>query len=420
MSATADQLWPAGGDPAAAYQAVRRRTLALTAALTPEDMVVQTMPDVSPTKWHLAHTSWFFENFLLAPRLPGYRVFHESYAYLFNSYYFQVGRMHPRPERGLLSRPTVAEIRDYRAHVDAAMARLLAERGTEPEIAALTTLGLHHEQQHQELLLTDIKHVLSCNPLQPALTGLPADPPRPAPEPEFLPGPDGVQAIGHAGSGFAYDNEGPRHEVLLRPYAIANRPVTNGEFREFIRAGGYRRPELWLSDGWTLIQREGRGRPWYWSADLESEFTLGGPRAINPQAPVCHLSYYEADAFATWAGCRLPSEAEWEAWARELPLRGHCQESGHWHPLPAAGEGPAFQVFGDVWEWTRSAYQAYPGYTPPPGAVGEYNGKFMCGQQVLRGGSCVTPLSHLRVTYRNFFYPDARWQFTGVRLAKDL
>ncbi len=401
------------------FRAVRRATEQLSEPLGAEDQAVQSMPDVSPTKWHRAHTTWFFEEFVLAAHQPGYRRFHPRYGYLFNSYYNTVGQMHPRPQRGLLSRPDVAEVRAYREYVDEHMEALLPELEPGSEPAALIRLGTHHEQQHQELLLTDIKHVLSLNPLRPAYRSeLPAAA-RSETTVSFIPGESGVREIGHAGDGFHFDNEGPRHRVILEPHATAERLVTNGEFREFIAAGGYREPALWLSDGWAWVQQGGRDRPFYWYEGRATEFTLAGEREIDPNAPVSHLSYYEADAFARWAGCRLPTEAEWESFAAPRPVAGNLRDSDALHPRSAPGTGVR-QLYGDVWEWTSSPYVNYPGYQPPRGAVGEYNGKFMCNQMVLRGGSCVTPDDHIRAAYRNFFYPDARWQFTGLRLAKDL
>ncbi|HWP94256.1 MAG TPA: ergothioneine biosynthesis protein EgtB [Gammaproteobacteria bacterium] len=405
---------------AARYEAIRAATRALAESLSPEDAVVQSMPDASPAKWHLAHTSWFFEAFLLVPHLAGHRIFHPRYGYLFNSYYESVGARHPRPQRGLLTRPSLAEVLAYRAYVDEAMARLLA-RPLEPDVAALVELGLNHEQQHQELLLMDIKHLFSLNPLLPAWRESRHAPVPPAPPLAFVPRQAGLVEIGHAGEGFAFDNELPRHRVHLAAYALASRPVTNGEYIEFIRAGGYRRPELWLADGWAAVQREGWERPLYWQADLASVFTLAGLRNLDPNELVCHVSWYEADAFARWAGARLPTEFEWEAAAAGKPVTGNFLESGRIHPAGSSvpdSEG-FVGLFGDVWEWTASAYAPYPGFRPAPGAVGEYNGKFMANQYVLRGGCCATPASHLRATYRNFFYPHQRWQFAGIRLARD-
>jgi len=407
----------------ARYRDVRRATERLCEPLAVEDYVVQAMPDVSPTKWHLAHVSWFFETFLLRPNLVGYEPLDPAYRYLFNSYYNAVGPQFSRPARGHLSRPTVAEVYRYRTHVDAAMARLLetAEAGTLLRIAPLLELGLNHEQQHQELILTDLKYNLAVNPLRPAYHGVVAPRGRSAPPLRWLDVAGGLQAIGHDGAGFAFDNEGPRHTVYLRPFRLATRPVTNGEFMQFIADGGYRSAAHWLSDGWRTVQERAWQAPLYWEP-RDGEWwtqTLAGPAPVDPHAPVTHLSYYEADAYARWQGRRLPTEQEWEHAAADEPLRGHFQDDGVFHPVPAADTGGLAQVFGDVWEWTASAYAPYPGFRAAPGAIGEYNGKFMVSQMVLRGGSCVTPRSHLRVTYRNFFPPDARWQFSGIRLADD-
>ena len=401
------------------YRRVRQQSLYLCESLQTEDFVAQSMPDVSPTKWHLAHTSWFFENFLLVPHLSGYRQFDERFDYLFNSYYYTVGQMHLRSQRGLLTRPTVAEVCAYREHVDAQMDRLLdGAAGT--RLDHLLTLGLNHEQQHQELMLTDIKHVLSVNPLQPAYRDDLATPAGVAGPLDWHGFPEGVHEIGTGGdSGFCFDNETPRHRIFLRPFALASRPVTNAEYREFIEDGGYRDVAGWLSDGWAWIRREQIDRPLYWSADLESEFTLGGFRAIDPHAPVSHLSFYEADAYARRAGHRLPTEAEWEIAAAGQEVGGNLADTELLHPAPAATDSGLRQMYGDVWEWTASPYASYPGFQPLAGSLGEYNGKFMCNQMVLRGGSCATPADHIRATYRNFFYPESRWQFSGLRLAKD-
>jgi len=381
--------------PADRFLWVRRLTEDLAAPLSPEDQTVQSMPDASPTKWHLAHTTWFFETFVLRPYSGGYRVFDPSYEYLFNSYYEAVGPRHPRPQRGLITRPGVDEVMAYRAHVTRAMAELLDD-GT-AQCSALVELGLHHEQQHQELLLMDIKHALACNPLRLAYA-------QGAPEPSGADGPmawqsfdGGLVEIGHDGEGFAFDNEGPRHRVWLDPFAIAARPVNCGEYLGFIEDGGYRRPEFWLSAGWDCVKQRGWEAPLYWQKDDAAWqiFTLSGPRSVEASDPVCHVSFFEAAAFAKWAGKRLPREQEWEVGAARL--------SG----------------IGQVWEWTASPYVAYPGYREPPGAVGEYNGKFMSNQMVLRGGCVVTPAGHIRPTYRNFFPPDARWMFGGIRLAED-
>jgi len=401
----------------ARYARVRSLSVTLTDTLEPEDTAIQSMPDVSPTKWHLAHTSWFFERFILAERSKDYVVYDEDFDFLFNSYYYTAGQMHLRPRRGLLSRPTFAEVLAYRAHVDEHMQALL-DTG-DPELAFLVTLGLNHEQQHQELMLTDIKHVFSVNPLKPAVLPPSAGPAPGAARPlAFEPGEHGICRAGaRSEDGFCFDNETPQHDTLLHPHAIANRLVTNSEFRDFIDAGGYDEPALWLSDGWATVNERGWQRPLYWSEGLDSEFTLTGVRELDADAPVSHVSYYEADAFARWAGARLPTEFEWEAAARDLPVEGNLLESGHLHPV-AAADGP--QYFGDVWEWTASAYAPYPGFRPLEGSLGEYNGKFMCNQMTVRGGSCVTSADHIRATYRSFFYPDARWQFLGFRLAKDV
>ena len=401
------------------YAAVRARSEALVAPLSPEDACVQSMPDASPAKWHLAHTTWFFEHFVLADRLPGYQVFHERFGYLFNSYYFTVGQMHLRPRRGLVTRPSLQEVRAYRAHVDAAMQRLLDAAAGHDDLEQLVVLGLHHEQQHQELILTDIKHLLAQNPLLPAYAEPPPGTPHAAGPLEWLPGPAGIVEVGHGGGDFAFDNETPRHRALLRDHVLASRPVTNAEYREFIEDGGYATTALWLSDGWSTVVAEGWQRPLYWQEDLEQAFTLHGLQPLSPDAPVAHLSYYEADAFARWAGARLPTEFEWEAAAAQAPVAGNFADSGVLEPR-AGAPGPGLrQLYGDAWEWTASPYAPYPGFRPLAGSLGEYNGKFMCSQLVLRGGSCATPAGHVRPTYRNFFYPAQRWQFSGLRLAKD-
>jgi ergothioneine biosynthesis protein EgtB len=488
---------------------VRTVSVALCAPLATEDYVVQSMPDASPAKWHLAHTTWFFEQFVLVPHQPGYSVFDEQFGFLFNSYYEAVGPRHRRPERGMLTRPTVEEVLAYREHVDTQIDRLLRTRGADAKIEELIDLGLHHEQQHQELILMDLKHLLSCNPLKPVYRPHPGPLPRagegdssphPGPllragegdsgphpnphphagegvrartsQPLFHAYPEGIHEIGHAGGEFCFDNETPRHRVYLQPFAIAQRLVTNAEFGEFIRSGGYQRPELWMSDGWATVQAQEWTQPFYWSETNDSEFTLAGERALDPEAPVCHVSWYEADAFARWADARLPTEAEWEVVANRVAVEGNFLESELFHPQPSPRPSPAsgrgredtsprpspasgrgredtsprtspesgrgrddtsprpspesgrggknapVQLFGDLWEWTASPYSPYPGYQPLKGALGEYNGKFMVNQFVLRGGSCATPQSHIRATYRNFFYPHMRWQFGGIRLAK--
>jgi len=398
------------------YRAVRAHSLALAAPLSAEDQCIQSMPDASPTKWHLAHTTWFFETVLLERHATGYRAFDRRFYYLFNSYYEALGPRHPRPQRGLLTRPSLDDVMAYRAHVDAAVEALLgtADAAGLAAVVPVLTLGLHHEQQHQELLLTDILHAFSCNPLLPAYRPAGAPPLRlatQAPPAQWLQHPGGRVAVGHAGEGFAFDNEGPRHPALVQPFAIQDRLVNCGEFAQFIADGGYRRPELWLSDGWAAVQSQGWRHPAYWLAPDDPRlgeehaahvggwqvFGLHGVRPMEPEAPVSQLSFYEAAAYAEWAGARLPTEFEWEA-ASALP--GMAQLAGH------------------VWQWTRSSYDPYPGFRPLPGVAAEYNGKFMVGQLVLRGGSAATPEGHTRPTYRNFFPPAARWQFTGLRLAR--
>jgi ergothioneine biosynthesis protein EgtB len=402
------------------YQQIRLTSESICQPLAIEDYGIQSMPDVSPPKWHLAHTTWFFETFLLVPHLPGYEVFHPQFGYLFNSYYEAVGARHPRPQRGLLSRPTVEEVYRYRAYVNQAMVSLLS--ALDPKLESLLWIGFHHEQQHQELLLTDIKHILALNPLRPAYR---SDLPDPSPvaiaaKEQWLDYPGGLGAIGHTLEEFAFDNEAPQHQVYLQDYWLAARLVTNGEYLEFIQAGGYSRPEYWLAEGWATLQSQQWQAPLYWE-QIDGNWwvmTLAGLKRLNEHEPVCHVSLYEADAYARWANKRLPTEAEWEVAATQVPLQGNFLESGQLHPTPAAGVTRPDQIFGDVWEWTQSAYLPYPGYQPAPGAVGEYNGKFMCSQMVLRGGACVTSSSHIRPTYRNFFPPSTRWQFSGIRLAR--
>jgi ergothioneine biosynthesis protein EgtB len=403
------------------FAAVRNLTELLAEPLSAEDQTVQSMPDVSPTKWHRAHVSWFFEEFVLARFADRYQRYRAEYGYLFNSYYETVGARHPRPERGLVTRPGAADIASYRGQVDDAVCGLLT--GAEADAChAMVELGVHHEQQHQELLLMDVKHVLSCNPFHPRYRDVDRLRSSGASPQSWTAWEGGVFEVGHDGSGFAFDNELPRHEVLLRPFALADRPVTCGEWLEFMGDGGYRRPELWMSDGWATAQAQGWGAPLYWwqHDGRWSIFTLGGDQPVDPAEPVCHVSWYEADAFARWAGARLPWEAEWEAAAASAPVNGRFLELSALHPRPASDGTGVRQLFGDVWEWTGSAYRPYPGYQPPPGAVGEYNGKFMVNQFVLRGGSCVTPQGHARASYRNFFPPAARWPFAGVRLASDV
>ena len=408
----------------AQYQSVRLQTEALSQPLSAEDCALQSMPDASPVKWHLAHTSWFFETFVLEPAIHGYRAFHPRFRELFNSYYVAVGPRHPRPERGLLSRPPLAEVYAYRRHVDQHVASLLADDELSPALRDLVELGIHHEQQHQELIVTDLKHLLSRNPLEPVYVEQRALPAAGAMRQTWSAQPDGIRQIGHGGGGFCFDNEQPRHRVFIDAFEIASRPVTNGEYAEFIAGGGYERPELWLSEGWEIKSAQGWSAPLYWRPDGARwrSFTLHGVRPLNNDEPVCHVSFFEADAYARWAHARVPTEAEWETFAQAQPLSGNFLEDGHFHPLPCAAraDGAPVQVYGDVWEWTRSSYEPYPGYRAAPGAVGEYNGKFMSNQYVLRGGSCATPASHIRATYRNFFPAAARWQFSGIRLARDV
>lgn len=397
--------------------------MALVAPLSAEDQTIQSMPDVSPTKWHLAHTTWFWEQFLLRPMASWYAPLDERFAYLFNSYYEAAGPRHPRPERGLLSRPSADEVCAYRDHVDAAMVRLIGDADTNAwaELKPVLELGVHHEQQHQELILMDIKHVLSSNPLNPAYDQALGNVSGQAPALDWISIPGGLYAIGHDGDGFAFDNEAPRHKIWLEPFKLANRLSTNGEYLAFIEDGGYARPEFWLSDGWHTVNAQGWRAPLYWREGGDAGwriFTLGGERALDLSEPVCHVSYFEADAFARWAGKRLPREGEWEVAARQAPHSGNFVSSRALHPQAAIAPGLT-QMFGDAWEWTQSAYAAYPGYRPAAGALGEYNGKFMCGQFVLRGGAAVTPDDHIRATYRNFFPPAARWAFSGIRLADD-
>jgi ergothioneine biosynthesis protein EgtB len=422
MRRDAAELARFASDPARAYGAVRSATEALGEPLSAEDAAAQSMEDASPAKWHLAHTTWFFETFVLEA-LPGHRAFDDSYRVLFNSYYNSVGEQHPRPRRGLLTRPSLADVRAYRTHVDERILRHL-EAGASRQELAVIELGLHHEQQHQELLLTDLKHLFSCNPLRPAYAPSRRPDAGPAKVINWHAWDDGQRWIGHPAEGFAFDNEGPRHRVWLEAFELASRPVTNAEYLAFTEDGGYERPELWLADGWATVQREEWCAPLYWQEGEAAwdTFTLAGLEPLRPEDPVTHVSLYEADAYATWACARLPSEQEWECAAWNLPIEGNFVESGLLHPSPAprTTDDHAAQLYGDVWEWTRSAYAPYPRYQPPDGAIGEYNGKFMSSQMVLRGGSCATPQSHMRASYRNFFYPHQRWQFSGIRLARDL
>ncbi|MGC3963974.1 MAG: ergothioneine biosynthesis protein EgtB [Rhodocyclaceae bacterium] len=407
----------------AALAACRQRTLALCEGLSDADMTVQSMDDASPAKWHLAHTSWFFEEFILQPQVAGYEVFDPRYRYLFNSYYEQVGARHPRPRRGMLTRPALADIHAYRQHVDAALGRL-AQTQLAADIIELVRLGIAHEEQHQELILTDLLHLLAQNPLRPALRDAPPLAVTPTRATHMHAFEGGQIRVGHTGDGFAFDCEGPLHEVLLQPFALASRPVSNGEWAAFISDGGYRTPTLWLSDGWARVQAEGWQAPLYWR-EIDGAWqtmTLHGERPPDPAAPVSHISYFEADAFARWAGKRLPTEFEWECAATRQAgdaNAGQFADDGYWTPRASATQAPLQNLFGGVWEWTASAFAPYPRFAVASGAVGEYNGKFMCGQFVLRGGSCATPRGHVRPTYRNFFPPHARWQFSGVRLAED-
>ena len=412
------------------FRQVRGFSEGLCATLEPEDYVVQSMPDVSPTKWHLAHTSWFFETFILKVWMPGYEPEVPEYAYLFNSYYNAAGDMHRRDLRGLISRPTVAEAYRFRQSIDAHIQELLESASEEliDRIEPVFTIGLHHEQQHQELLVTDIKHVFAQNPLHPVFRERDDVPERKSIPPSgFVDFEETIVEIGHAGRGFSYDNEGPRHRALVPAFSLATRPVTNGEYLAFIEAGGYGRPEYWLSLGWTTVNEPASGgwkAPLYWTKrdGVWWNFTLSGMRPVDESEPVTHVSHFEADAFANWSGARLPTEFEWERAAIDLPIEGNFVDRERFHPAPAASapNGKLQQMYGDVWEWTRSAYLPYPGYRAAPGALGEYNGKFMSNQMVLRGGSCATSRSHIRPTYRNFFQPEKRWQFTGIRLARDL
>ena len=406
------------------YGTVRRASRALAAPLSDADATVQSMPDASPAKWHMAHTTWFFETMVLKPYMPGYRTFDERFNFLFNSYYETIGARQPRPKRGVLTRPTLGAIYAYRDHVDGAIERLLAG-GPPSHAAELVELGCHHEQQHQELLLTDILHLFSQSPLRPAYlppTPLPVDL-RPVNPLAYARFDGGLIAIGHDGDGFAFDSEGPSHQVFVEPFQLADRLVTNGEWLEFMADRGYENPLLWLSDGWARVRADGWSMPLYWERQ-DDEFwtmTLRGFQPVDLAAPVTHVSYFEAAAFATWDGRRLPTEMEWEHVARAEPLAGNFVESGRLRPRAVSPAAVGVrQIFGDVWEWTGSAFLPYPRFRPVEGAVGEYNGKFMSGQFVLRGGSCVTPASHMRASYRNFFPPETRWQFSGLRLAEDV
>lgn len=407
------------------YRAIRGVTTRLCQTLSSEDCSAQSMPDASPAKWHLAHTAWFFETFILRREDPNYVVFHPRFEFLFNSYYNSVGKQFSRPDRGLLTRPPLEEIGRYRAHVDRVVNALLDDPGRlDTEALDIIELGLNHEQQHQELMLTDIKHLFGQNPLAPVYRAAKQSHAEPMRSLDWHHFDAGLIEIGHDDSSFAFDNESPRHRVHLERYALASRSIRNGEFATFIEDDGYTRPEFWLSEGFSKVMESNWRAPLYWlhHDDQWWHFTLAGLRPMRMDEPVCHISYYEADAYARWAGYRLPREAEWENAAATAPIEGNFLEAGTFHPEaapdPSHHDGP-LQLFGDVWEWTSSAYHPYPGFRVAEGAIGEYNGKFMSSQMVLRGGSCVSPRSHLRSTYRNFFYPDARWQFSGVRLARD-
>jgi len=410
-----------------AFQNVRVFTEQLCEPLETEDFIVQSMPEVSPTRWHIAHTSWFFETFILEPAQRGYKSPHPLYNYFFNSYYNAVGEQFPRPNRGLLSRPSVKDIFAYRQHTDKAVLQLLNDLDSESiqALEATFMLGLEHEQQHQELMLSDIKHVFFQNPLYPAYTVKPFEKhSSPSTQHQWTAFEGGKVRQGHTGDPFCFDNETPQHEYLLPPFEIGNRLITNGEYLSFIEAQGYEQPSLWLSDGWALLRQEAWKAPLYWvlKEGHWHEFTLRGLTPLQLNAPVAHLSYYEANAYANWVGARLPSEYEWEHAAQKQPLRGNFVQQKYFHPTPAGPESidSLGQMFGDVWEWTQSPYSPYPGFKPANGAIGEYNGKFMSSQMVLKGGSCVSSQDHLRATYRNFFYPHSRWQFMGLRLARDI
>jgi ergothioneine biosynthesis protein EgtB len=409
------------------FREVREFSAHLCDTLEPEDYVVQSMPDVSPTKWHLAHTSWFFETFILKVWMPRYRTAIPQYAYLFNSYYNAAGDMHRRDLRGLISRPTVEETYRYRESIDDAVLELIETAGEEllEEMEPVLILGLHHEQQHQELLVTDIKNVFAQNPLYPVYRERGSTPERRSINPaQFVNFEESMVEIGHDGRGFSYDNEGPRHRAFVPAFSLASRPVTNGEYLAFIESGAYACPEFWLSLGWNTVNEQRWTAPLYWIKQDGAwwNFTLSGLRLIDESEPVTHVSYFEADAYANWEGARLPTEFEWEKAGADLLIEGNFVGTGRFHPAPVAAETgrELSQMFGDVWEWTRSAYLPYPGYRAVAGALGEYNGKFMCNQMVLRGGSCATSRDHIRPTYRNFFQPEKRWQFTGIRLARDL
>jgi ergothioneine biosynthesis protein EgtB len=422
MSSTAQETALLSSSLEQTFRQTRQASIDLIAPLEPEDCVIQTIAEVSPTKWHIAHVTWFFERFCLLEHDPSYRSFDDDFLYLFNSYYYSVGQMHGRAQRGLLNRPLLRRVLEYREHVDAAMLRLIRERQDDATLAQTVVLGCHHEQQHQELLLTDIKHVFFTNPLGPAYAAYERPHTQAASPHRFVTQPGGRFAIGYDGDAFCFDNETPRHDVLIDEHALGNRLVTNAEYRAFMDAGGYQDSQLWLADGWSTVNAEQWHRPLYWSDDCEREFTLSGWQPIDAAAPVTHVSLYEADAFARWAGARLPLESEWERAANSLPVQGNTLDQAAFHPQAASSTdaAPLQQLWGDVWEWTSTPYGPYPRFKPLAGSLGEYNGKFMSNQMVVRGGSCATWASHLRPTYRSFFYPHNRWQFLGIRLAKDL
>lgn len=406
------------------YSACRRQTDCLVSSLTPEDQMIQSSADASPTKWHLAHTSWFFETFILSHHLPGYRTPDARFRDLFNSYYNAVGKQPEKALRNTFSRPGLDEVQKYRRHIDAHMSELLHSKAVTGGVLQLTELGINHEQQHQELLVTDIKHAFWSNPLRPAYRFAAVDSATNQLPPQHeQTHAEGLREIGANPETFHFDNESPRHRVYMERFRLASRPATCGEYMAFMDDGGYKRPELWLSDGWKAVQSHGWQAPLYWEEDGPGrmQYTCGGMRKIVEAEPVCHICFFEADAFARWSGARLPTEFEWEIAAEPLPVEGNLLEGGKFHPASAHNHDPAsmLQIYGDVWEWTASAYLPYPGFKPAAGALGEYNGKFMSNQMVLRGGSCVTPQSHIRSSYRNFFPPETRWQFSGVRLAHD-
>lgn len=405
------------------FKSIRSFSEVLVEPLETEDFVVQAAEHASPTKWHLAHVSWFYETFVLGKAFSNYESMHTQYAYIFNSYYLQTGEPHKRSKRGMLSRPTVDEVFEYREYVDNEILKFLDTASDEQlrEFGPVIEIGNHHEQQHQELMLTDLKYMLAQNPLKPSYCDLDLSYQREPNPLQWIQFEEGIYEIGSIGEEYTYDNEHPRHRTFLEPFELSDRLITNAEFIEFMNDDGYLRSELWLDDGWAMVNKKEWNAPLYW-VEQEDDwyyYTLGGTKKVNPNEPVTHISYYEADAFARWADARLPTEQEWETAAGDISYEGNFVEQEHYHPKSTGEEHRGLkQMFGDVWEWTMSAYEPYPGYEPLPGALGEYNGKFMCSQYVLRGGSCATSQTHIRKTYRNFFYPDARWQFNGFRLAR--